>query len=200
MRLNNVKKCIPNKNDEVYTPKILVDVLKPYLHEPKIIWSPFDTADSEFVINLREWGHEVIHGHIDDGDDFFEYEPEEYDLIISNPPFSIKMKVLERLYKLNKPFAMVMGLPILNYQVIGKFFHDMGSDLQLLIVDKKIGFNGCTASFNNSYFCRNLLLDQIVFEHLEHNNTGVNFVPSRMYRGKWCMYDWYMEYLKRNKL
>ena len=32
-----------------------------------------------------------------------------------------------------------------------------GKDLQLLIVDKKISFDGNTASFNNSYFCYTVL-------------------------------------------
>ena len=32
-----------------------------------------------------------------------------------------------RLYKLNKPFAMICGLPILNYQEVGEFFLDKNS-------------------------------------------------------------------------
>ena len=73
---------------------------------------------------------------------------------------------------------MICGLPILNYQEIGKFFLD--KKLQLLIVDKKVSFDGNTASFNNRYFCYNILPQDIIFEHLEHNNTGSNFEPSRM--------------------
>jgi hypothetical protein len=71
-----------------------------------------------------------------------------------------------------------MGLPILNYQEIGNFF--IGKRLQLLIFDKKVSFDGKTASFNNSYFCHKLLPKDIIFEHLEHNNTGKNFIKSRM--------------------
>ena len=108
------------------------------------------------------------------------YEPkEEYDYIISNPPFSRKLEVLERLYDIGKPFAMVLGLPILNYQEVGSFF--VGRDLQLLIVDKKVSFDGNTASFNNSYFCRDFLPKDLIFEHLEHNNSKKNFKPSKMY-------------------
>jgi len=172
-----------NEKDEYYTPPILVKPILKYLKPHSTIWCPFDTEDSEFVILLKEAGHKVIYSHIWNGEDFFNYEPSEnYDYIISNPPFTKKLKVFERLYKLNKPFAMISGLPILNYQEIGEFFLD--KDLQLLIVDKKVSFDGNTASFNNSYFCYKMLPKDLVFYHLENNNTGVNFVGSRMiYRG-----------------
>ena len=173
-----------NEKDEYYTPPILVKPILKYLKPHSIVWCPFDTEDSEFVILLKEAGHKVIYSHIWNGEDFFNYEPSEnYDYIISNPPFTKKLKVFERLYKLNKPFAMISGLPILNYQEIGEFFLD--KDLQLLIVDKKVSFDGNTASFNNSYFCYKILPKDLIFYHLEHNNTGINFIGSRMiYKGE----------------
>lgn len=177
--MKNINKSMNNKNDERYTPPILVKPILKYLKPQSTIWCPFDTEKSEFVILLKEAGHKVIYSHIDLGQDFFEYEPKEtYDYIISNPPFSQKLKVLDRLYKLNKPFAMLMNLECLNYQVVGEFFLD--KYLQLLIVDKKVSFDGNTASFNTSYFCRGMLPQQIIFEHLEHNNTKDKFVGSRM--------------------
>ena len=178
---NWLNKTSFNEKDEYYTPKILVKPILKYLKPNSTIWCPFDTKDSEFVIELEKAGHKVLYSHIWLGQDFFKYEPEEhYDYIISNPPFSVKKKVLERLYWLNKPFAMVMGLPILNYQEIGDFFVNRNSDIQLLIVDKKVSFDGNTASFNNSYFCRNILPRDILFEHLEHNNSNKNYMPSKM--------------------
>ena len=129
---------------------------------------------------LEKAGHKVIYSHIWYGQDFFEYEPSEhYDCIVSNPPFTRKLEVFERLYKLGKPFAMVCGLPILNYQEVGEFF--LNKELQLLIVDKKVSFDGKTPSFNTSYFCNKMLPEKLRFVHLEHNNTNKNFVPSRMY-------------------
>ena len=169
--------------DEYYTPKILVEPIIKYLRQNSTIWCPFDTENSEFVILLKENGFNVIYSHIWNGQDFFEFEPKEhYDYIVSNPPFTKKLKVMERLYRLNKPFAVVMGLPILNYQEVGSFF--LGKELQLLIVDKKVSFDGKTASFNNSYFCYNVLPKGIIFEHLENNNSGKHFVGSRMVNDK----------------
>ena len=181
-RLDNFRKSIPHKNDEIYTPPILAAPILKYVKPDAVIWCPFDIEISEFVIQFRKAGHKVLHSHIATGQDFFAYEPSEhYDVIVSNPPFSCKLAVLDRLYKLDKPFAMVMGLPILNYQEIGEFFFNHQSDLQLLIVDKKISFDGRTSSFNNSYFCRRFLPKDIIFEHLPNNNSGRFFVGATQY-------------------
>lgn len=167
-----------NEKDEYYTPEILVRPILQYLPKDKIIWCPFDTENSEFVILLRGNGYKVVVSHIMDGKDFFIYEPEAWDIIVSNPPFTRKLEVLDRCYKLGKPFALILGLPILNYQEVGQFF--LNKKLQLLIVDKKVSFDGNTASFNNSYFCHNLLPRDIIFEHLEHNNSRKHYKASRM--------------------
>ena len=82
---------------------------------------------------------------------------------------------------------MIMGLPILNYQEVGEFFLD--KRLELLIVDKKVSFDGNTASFNNSYFCCGVLPQQVMFELLEHNNTKEKFVGSKMGDRKWQTID-----------
>jgi len=189
-----LRKSSWNEKDEYYTPKILVDAIIPYLKcnpktfdippEKLTIWCPFDTENSEFVIGLKKAGFKVIYSHIWNGQDFFTYEPdEEYHYIVSNPPFTKKLQVFERLYQLGKPFAMVMGLPILNYQEVGLFFSEKqkeSKNLQLLIVDKKVSFDGNTASFNNSYFCWRVLEKDIVFHNLEHNNSRKHYVGSRM--------------------
>jgi len=173
-----------SEKDEYYTPEILVRPIVKYVKKGSVVWCPFDTDTSEFVIALRAAGHRVIVSHIWTGQDFFKWQPDEhFDCVVSNPPFTRKLEVLERLYRLGKPFAIVMGLPILNYQEVGEFFVEKqvrGQRLQLLIVDKKVSFDGQTASFNNSYFCWNMLPRDIIFEHLDHNNSRGNHTPSRM--------------------
>jgi len=177
-----LRKTAWNKRDEYYTPPILVNAILPYVPEGSAVWCPFDTDESEFVIALRRKGFVVIASHIWTGTDFFSCQVPACDCIISNPPYTRKLEVFERLYKIEKPFAMVMGLPILNYQQVGTFFLD--KDLQLLIVDKKVSFDGNTASFNNSYFCYRMLPRDIIFAHLEHNNSKGHFVESRMATSK----------------
>ena len=168
-----------DKRDEYYTPAIMVYPIIKYLKPGSTIWCPFDTVQSEFVRVFSESGFRVIHSHLWLGQDFFEYEPAEpYDYIISNPPFTRKLDVIRRLFTLNKPFAMILCLPILNYQIVGEFFLD--KNLELLIFDKKVSFDGNTASFNYSYFCNGILPRSIIFYHLPHNNTGRNFIQPGM--------------------
>lgn len=167
-----------NIKDEYYTPKVLVEPILKYIDKSLTVWCPFDTKNSEFVLLLKENGNNVIYSHLKDDKDFFDYEPEDYDIIVSNPPFSRKIEVLNRLYKLNKPFAMLLGLPILNYQNICNFYLD--KELQLLIVNKKVSFDGNQSSFNTSYFCYNLLPKDIIFTEIKNNNVGKNYVESRI--------------------
>lgn len=191
MKNTNLNKSMNHLNDERYTPPILVYPIIEFLKEKSTIWCPFDEENSEFVLILKEKGFNVIHSHINNGEDFFTYEPKNYDYIISNPPFSRKLEVLERLYEIGKPFAMLMNLECLNYQVVGNFFYKRKEDLELLIMDKKVSFDGNTASFNTSYFCRNILPKQLMFYHLEHNNTKDKFVGSRMLKKG---ANWYEKY------
>lgn len=177
--MKNLNKIMNTKNDERYTPPILVKPILNYLKEKSTIWCPFDTKTSEFVKILQEAGHNVIYSHFIYNQDFFTFEPQQdYDYIISNPPFSRKLEVLKRLYELDKPFAMLLNIECLNYQVVGEFFLD--KDIQLLIFDKKVSFDGKTSSFNTSYFCKDILDKDLIFYHLEHNNTGDNFIGSNM--------------------
>lgn len=170
-----------NPKDEYYTPPILVEPIFDYIKPNSTIWCPFDTEHSEFVIKAKELGHKVIYSHISLGQDFFEYEPDEdYDYIISNMPFSAKKEVLKRLYDIGKPFAMILNTESLNYQDVGEIFVDEAHPLQLLIPDKKVSYDGNTSSFNSSYFCNGVLPRDLIFRHLEHNNTRKNFVGSRM--------------------
>lgn len=109
------------ESDEVFTPAYAVKPIIKYIDRGNksqyTIWCPFDLEDSEFVKLIRAEGHKVIVSHIDTGQNFFEYEPNEhYDYIISNPPFSIKDAILKRLDELDRPYAVLMPLPVLQGQ------------------------------------------------------------------------------------
>ena len=93
----------------LYTTYAVHPLIK-YIPSNKTIWCPFDESWSAFVNELFLNGNKVISSHLNEGLDFFNYEPYYYDIIISNPPFSIKDAVLKRLYELNKPFAILLPM------------------------------------------------------------------------------------------
>lgn len=103
------------KNDECYTPAYGVAPIIKYIPKNAVVWCPFDTRESEFVKQIAENGNKVIASHIDSGQDFYLYEPDEkWDVIISNPPFTNKRKIFERALSFNKPFALMFPLTWLN--------------------------------------------------------------------------------------
>lgn len=156
-------------NDECKTLPYGVAPIIKYIHPELICWCPFDKEDSEFVKQLRFNGNEVIATHIDNGQDFYTYEPDEWDVIVSNPPFTNKRKVFERALSFDKPFALLMSNTWLNDSAPVKLFKDKG--LQLLMFDKRMKFenNGFVQNkitFSSSYYCYKLLPKQIIMEEL----------------------------------
>ena len=162
-------------SDEVYTPAYAIKPLIKYLINTNYhtIWCPFDMAYSEYVKTFTKAGYKVIYSHIDNGENFFFYEPEEeYDIIISNPPFSQKDNVLKRLYELNKPYAMLLPIPALQGQARFPYIKD---DLQYLGFDKRINYytnQDMTkiqqgVSFGSCYLCKHFLPKDLIIEELE---------------------------------
>ena len=122
-------------SDEVYTPayavKPLIKYIKQYMQNNQkdtlTIWCPFDMSISNFVQLFQKIPNvKVIYSHIDTGQNFFFYEPEEeYDIIISNPPFSCKDDILKRLFELNKPYAMLLPIPTLQGKARFPYLQDI---------------------------------------------------------------------------
>ena len=158
-------------NDECMTPDYGVVPILKYIPQDAIIWCPFDKEDSEFVKQIREMGNKVIATHIDNGQDFYTYEPtEHWDCIISNPPFTNKRHIFERALSFNKPFALIMSNTWLNDSAPKQLFKN--KDLQLLMFDKRMKFknNGeiqNKITFSSSYYCWNFLPKQIIMEELK---------------------------------
>ena len=157
-------------NDECYTPDYGVEPILKYIPEGDIVWCPFDKEDSQFVIQISKQ-NEVVRSHIDIGQDFFDYEPHAWDIIVSNPPFTNKRKFFERALSFNKPFALIMTNTWLNDSAPKQLFKDR--DLQLLMFDKRMKFvspdgrDNDKITFSSSYYCWNFLPKQIIMEELK---------------------------------
>ena len=124
------------------------------------------------IKTLKEEGYNVVRSSLKDGQDFFTYEPDKWDIIVSNPPFSNKDKVLERLYSFEKPFAILLPLNSLQGKTRFKFFKQ---GIQLLSFDSRISFHKPDSMdsvikgspFATAYFCKDLLPRDLIVEELK---------------------------------
>ena len=168
-------KVAGSKNDEFYTPYYAIEPLLKYIKPNSTIWCPFDTSDSQFVKVLKWVGHTVIATHLDDGKDFFKLTPklDKIDYIISNPPYSLKTEVLERLFSFDKPFAMLLGVVgLFESQKRFEMFRD--NNFEIMMFNRRISyFKDYTEQkpsknppFSSLYICSGVLDKQIVFEEV----------------------------------
>jgi hypothetical protein len=166
----------PGNNDECYTPDYAVAPVLKYIPKDAIVWCPFDTEESEFVKQISQQ-NSVVHSHIGLGQDFFDYEPFHWDVMISNPPFTNKRKYFERALSFEKPFALIMTNTWLNDSAPKQLFAE--KNLQLLMFDKRMKFNSPDGrsndkiTFSSSYYCWNFLPKQIIMEKLDVTNSKV---------------------------
>lgn len=158
-------------DNECYTPKYAVEPLLKYTPKDKIIWCPCDTKDSEYVKVYEEQGYDVIHSHIDNGEDFFTYEPVKWDIIITNPPFQGKREIVERALSFKKPFALLLPMTWLNDSAPKQLFKNI--NLELLMFEQRIQYKNKEQNkinFSSGYYCYNLLPYQIIMERLVIDN------------------------------
>jgi len=177
--------------DEMYTPRMLVNPILPFIHhhcefpipmdkKDLIVLCPFDKENSEFVQLISQAGYTVKYGHIDTGQDFFTHDYGNWDVCVSNPPFSKKKAVYEKLFATGKPWAMLGNMMQINYEEIGRLFAD--NPVQILSFDRRVSFDGNPSSFMCGYFCNKFLFNRdLIFLKLPHNNVGDKFIASRMY-------------------
>lgn len=147
--------------DEFYTPSEAVRMIVPFIPpNVKTIWECTAVEGSQIVEVLRSLGYRVIATHMNDGFDFFRYEPPSYHMNITNPPYSLKDKFLKRAYELGKPFMFLLPITSLAGTKRNHLFREHG--IQLLIPDQRFNFKkeGSGAWFQTSWFTHGLNLEQ----------------------------------------
>jgi hypothetical protein len=103
--INNITNGV--YSDEWYTDQLTVDKCL-YLLQPtngSTVMCPFDSEKSLFVKTLLSRGHKVIY----EVTDYLETDYS-YDFSVTNPPFSIKNKVIEKVLQSGKRSVLVLPL------------------------------------------------------------------------------------------
>jgi len=140
--------------DDFQTPKEALYPLIPYLKKEWLIWE-CACGDGTLCDALNEFGFNVLATDIIQGIDFLRWKPKKFDCIITNPPYSIKEKFLERCYDLKKPFALLLPLTTFETKKRQSLFKKYG--VQVIFFDKRINFvtpsgNGSGAWFAVAWF------------------------------------------------
>ena len=149
------------KHDDYMTPKSAWENIQHLIPRDKVIWECF-YGDGQSGKDLEELGFKVIHEDID----FFNNN--KGDIIISNPPFSLKKEVFTRLIELDKPFIMISSQQL----IFTKYFKNLMIDkrLQIIVPSKRIQFikisngqyidTGNRCNFDCFYYCYKMNLEK----------------------------------------
>ena len=168
----DIKKVIGG--DEYYSPQNVVDMIVPYILRGgwQKIWCPFDKEESLFVQTFKRLGLEVEYGHIETGQDFFDYTEPQGEIVVSNPPFSKRDAIFERLYQMQVPFALVMNFNgLFDSKKRAKVFRD--NEVEILVPIGRMKFihkdrgKINSPNFQSVYVCSGVLERQITFSNCE---------------------------------
>jgi hypothetical protein len=152
------------RSDEFGTPHIAFNILKPYIPDHWVIWE-YAYGKGSLAKIMETQGYSVV-----SSSNFFE-DSQDCDVIITNPPYSLKEAFLERAYSLDKPFAFLMPLTALEGKKRGLLYRKYG--IELIIPNKRINFvtpsgKGSGAWFQVAWFCWRLdLPKQLNFVDLQ---------------------------------
>ena len=159
MRNINIQHQPPMRNkspDDFQTPKEAINCLIPYLNKDWTIWECAVGKGNLFKA-FKNKGFEVNGTDIIAEDvykiDFLKDNPSwiwEMDCIVTNPPYTLKEKFLERCYELGKPFALLMPLTALESERRQKLFRKFG--IQLIIPNKRFNFETPSGNGGGSWF------------------------------------------------
>lgn len=135
--------------DDFQTPPEALVPLLPYLQKDWLIW---ECAQGKGYLTeaLHEHGYTVIGSDILTGADFLTWTPEQFDCIITNPPYSLKHKFLIRCYELGKPFALLLPLTTLETRTRQRLFAKHG--VEIILFDKRINFHVPSGKESKSWF------------------------------------------------
>jgi len=165
-----------NSND-FQTPPISLEPLYKYLKPKSVIWE-CAAGKGNLVEELEKNNFEVIATDILTGENFMTYEPEYYDYIITNPPYSIKGEFLSRVYELGKPFAFLLPLTTFETSKRQELFKKYG--LEVILFDKRINFETPSGKGGGSWFATAWFTNGL--------NIGKELNFEKLYKGSWELF------------
>lgn len=151
-RIENSSRIImqaKGRPDLFQTPKSALLPLFDYLNPNWIVWE-CATGKGYLEEGFRERGFSVVGTDILTGTDFLTWCPEKFDCIVTNPPYAIRYDFIERCYKLNKPFALLMPLTSLEGIRRQNLFREFG--VEIIFMPRRVNFETPTGTGKSAWF------------------------------------------------
>ena len=141
-------------SNDFQTPPEAIKPLLPYLKKYWNIWE-CAAGKGNLVRALTKYGFACMATDITweyplDVDFLKELPEIDFDCIITNPPYSLKEKFLERCYQLKKPFALLLPLTTFETKKRQEFFKRYG--VEVIFFDKRINFETTSVNVSGSLF------------------------------------------------
>lgn len=160
-----------NEFDRCQTPSYALDPILPYLSGT--VWE-CAAGEGSLSMALVKAGFKVVASDILRGQDFFRWQPESFDCIVTNPPYSSKFKWLEKCYQLNKPFALLLPVETIGANKAQRLFEKHG--VEVVFMNRRINFkmprkglDGAGAWFPTAWFTNGLGIgQQMTFAKIEY--------------------------------
>lgn len=134
-------------SDECYTTNAesdkIIDYLinKNILKKDIIVWLPFDNEYSNIYKSIKKkWGGVIIMSNLEMGLDFYHYQPEKYDMILSNPPFKGRTNLFKRLHEIDKPFIILQATQMFNNQHAVNHLCNSSDNYQFILPRSRMNF------------------------------------------------------------
>lgn len=172
-----------SKFDKFQTPDRALDYLCPFIPKNMTVWEPacgkgnlvrglYKRRYNAFGSDIERQAYDI---EVEIGDFLTQETARPYDLLVTNPPFSIKTQFLQRCYDIGKPFALLLPLTVFDSTKRRKSMREHG--VQMIVPDERFNFETPNhdenmaegkktggAWFMTAWFCRGLNLpSQIVF-------------------------------------
>lgn len=95
-------------------------------------------------------GYDVVGTDLLTGQDYMMWEPEAWDVAVTNPPYTYKRWFLERAYMLGKPFAFLLPLTTFDGKQRQALFRTYG--IEVIFMPDRINFETPSGRGKRSWF------------------------------------------------
>lgn len=161
---------IPQGRDQFQTPNYATDLIVPFIYH-RSLWECC-AGEGRMASRLKHYGFHVLATSIETGCNALTHYPAlNWDCAITNPPFSLKAKIVKRFIELDKPFAFLVPSDWSHWMI--EAMNTYGC--QLIIPSRRINYitpsgrqgRESSAPFHSMWLTRYFnLSDRIVFREL----------------------------------